>query len=381
MHIVIISRSYPNRINPSSGNFVRNQVEALAAHNIKIGVTGVYNVSLKEARNPGNISRYGFYKEQKDNITLYSHLYPVLPKMHYLNHRIKFRIWKKLLEKYIKENGKPDLIHVHTFEAGAVAVWAKEQYGIDFLLTEHTSLFAGDKALNWHYKLAKETYAKSILNLAVSKESAKLLSGIFHREFQYFPNFVDTSRFKLKKSREKGDVQQFINIAYLNENKNQAMLIQAFHRAFNNDGHYKLKIIGSGVLRSNLEQLIDSLGNTNIDLLGYLPQDEVAKKLQESDYFALSSNFETFGLVLIEAMACGLPVVSTACGGPQSIITDAKLGLLSPPGALETFADNLKKISRNKYDSEYIRNYAVDNFSYETLSKRLIEIYKDISQQ
>ncbi len=381
MHILIISRSYPNRINPASGNFVKNQVEALAEHNLKIGIAGVYNVSLKEAKVPGNISKYGFYKKVDDNITEYTHLYPVIPKMHALNHRIKLHIWKKLLRKYIEENGKPDLIHVHTFEAGDVAIWAKEQYGIDFLLTEHTSLFAGNKALDWHYKLAKETYGKSALNLAVSKEAAKQLSDLFNVDFQYFPNFVNTSKFKLKKTKDKETTRQFINIAYLNENKNQAMLIRAFHRAFDNDSGIKLRIIGSGALKSSLQGLIKSLGNTNIELLGYLPQDEVIKELQKSDYFALSSNFETFGVVLIEAMACGLPVLSTACGGPQSIITDTALGLLSPVGDEVAFAEKLREITQKKYNPEYIRKYAIDNFSYETLSKRLIEIYKDILQQ
>ena len=377
MHILIISRSYPNRINYSSGNFVRNQVEALAKHNLKIGVVGVYNISLKEIKKPANIKKFGFYKEKDENVSLYSHLYPVLPKMHYLNYRIKFQIWKELFEKYINENGKPDLIHVHTFEAGEIAIWAKEKYNIPYIVTEHTTLFFTNKALKWHYTLASKVYANSKLNLAVSEASSLDLKQRFDIDFKYFPNFVDTSLFTLKKlniSKKK----QFLNIAFLDPKKNQKMLIQAFDKAFKNNPDYQLKIIGSGPEKDKLLHLINKLNNDNIELLGYLPQKEIVSQLQSSDYFVLSSNYETFGVVLIEAMSCGLPVLSTRCGGPESIIVNDKLGSLSKTGDAVSFADNLIKLTNSTFDSKYIRDYANNNFSYEVLSEKLIQLYNSI---
>lgn len=377
MHIVIISRSYPNRINQSSGNFVLNQVEALAKHDIKIGVVGVYNVSLKEAKQTGNIKKYGFYKKTNNNVTNYSHLHPVIPKLHYLNHRIKFRIWKKLLKKYIEENGKPDLIHLHTFEAGEVAIWAKDTFGINYIVTEHTSLFYTNLALQWHKELASIVYSKSTVNLAVSQASADDLKTRFNQEFNYFPNFVNTTRFQLKEKKNR-NYTQFINIAFLDTKKNQGLLIDAFNMAFDNDENYKLKIIGNGPEMANLKSLVKNLGNTNIEFLGYLPQEQIVKELQISNYFVLSSNYETFGVVLIEAMSCGLPVVSTMCGGPESIIINDKLGFLCEKDNVSALSETLVKLTQSDFDSKYIRDYAIQNFSGETLSRKLIDIYKSI---
>ena len=379
MHIVVISRSYPNRLNPSSGNFVLSQVEALARHEVKIGVVGVYNVSLKEALKQGNINKYGFYKETKANVINYSYLYPVIPKQHYLNHRIKFRIWKKLFKKYIAEHGKPDIIHLHTFEAGPVVMWAKEEYGIPYIVTEHTSLFLTGKALDWHYKLAEKVYRNSELNISVSKAAMKDLMQRFNQEFIYLPNFVDTSKFQMKSSTNNGN-HVFTNIAFLSKNKNQHLLIHAFHQAFRNDPKYKLRIIGNGPEYAHLKNEITKLDNSNIELQGYLPQQEIIKQLQSSDYFVLSSNHETFGVVIIEAMSCGLPVLSTACGGPESIIINEKLGLLSPVGDTKSFAQALSKLCATTFDHAYIRDYAVNNYSFEVLSKKLLDIYKELLQ-
>ena len=377
MHIVIISRSYPNRISQASGNFVLNQVEALAKHDIKIGVVGVYNVSLKESIKKENIKKYGFYSELNDNVTNYTYLYPVLPKQHYLNHRIKFRIWKKLFKKYIKEHGTPDLIHLHTFEAGEIAIWIKDQFGIPYVVTEHTSLFSTNKAFKWHINLAVKVYSKSQLNIAVSRSSCSFLKSLFSQDFKYIPNFVDVKKFHITKSPI-SKVIQYVNIAYLNANKNQKLLIRAFDKAFQNSPKHKLKIIGNGEEYNNLINEINKLNNSNIELLGYLSQSQIIEHLQSSNYFVLSSNSETFGLVIIEAMSCGLPVLSTSCGGPESIIENEQLGLLSPVGNKELFANNLKKLYSTKYDPKFIRDYAANNYSFEVLSQKLINTYKEI---
>ena len=354
---------------------MQNQVDALAKHDIKIGVVGVYNISLKEALKTENINKFGFYKEECDNVTKYTHLYPVLPKQHYLNHRIKFKIWKNLFKKYIKDQGKPELVHLHTFEAGEIAIWIKEQYDIPYIVTEHTTLFFTNKALKWHLKLAAKVYKQSNLNIAVSNSSARDLNNRFHQEFYYFPNFVDITKFEMLDYNSK-EKKIFTNIAFLDPKKNQLMLIQAFNKAFNNDSNYKLQIIGNGKELNNLKNEIDKLSNTNIYLLGYLPQNQIVKHLQNSDYFVLSSDYETFGVVIIEAMSCGLPILSTACGGPESIIENEKVGLLSPVGNVDLFAHNLQKLSDTEYDRKYIRYYAVNSFSFEVLSQKLLDLYE-----
>jgi len=377
MHILVISRSYPNPINKSSGNFVKNQVEALAENDIKIGVLGVYNVSVFEYLKVKNFKKLGYYSDNKSNLNVFGYLYPVLPKFHLLNYRIKFLIGKKLLKKYISKYGKPDLIHFHTFESGSLGLWAKGKFKIPYVVTEHTSSFSLKTALKWHYKLAKKVYDGSQINIAVSKSSTKFLNEMFSSEFIYLPNFVDTSHFKLKQTGE-NSIKKFINVAYLNKNKNQSLLIDAFYNAFHDNNEFELSIVGSGSEKENLQKQIKELNIKNIKLLGFIAQNELAELLQNSEYFVLSSNVETFGVVIIEAMSCGLPVVSTKCGGPESIITDNKLGILCQKNNVDELSQALIKLSQNKYDTQFIRNYAIENFSYKSLSDKLINIYSEI---
>ena len=176
------------------------------------------------------------------------------------------------------------------------------------------------------------------------------------------------------------DTFNFINIAFYRKNKNQNILIKAFSKSFRNKENIKLTIVGSGPEYDNLNELILNLGmQKQIILYGEANREEVRELLQTSDAFILSSEYETFGVVVIEAMACGLPVISTKCGGPESIIQDDKVGILteinedSLSSALTFMYNNIEN-----YDSKYIRKYVEDNFSEEAVYLQIQNIYKDV---
>ncbi|MDC3103927.1 glycosyltransferase [Flavobacteriales bacterium] len=94
--------------------------------------------------------------------------------------------------------------------------------------------------------------------------------------------------------------------------------------------------------------------------------------MQQSKYFVSTSKVETFGVVLIEAMSCGLPVLSTKSGGPESIVKNSMLGTLCDLNDLEK---EMLKIVKSNYNSDYIRKYAVNNFSEIPFSQSLSKIY------
>ena len=96
--------------------------------------------------------------------------------------------------------------------------------------------------------------------------------------------------------------------------------------------------------------------------------------MQKADCFVLSSFHETFGVVLIEAMSCGTPVLSTKCGGPESIVTNDEVGILSD---FDSFGENMALIYSKKYNPDTIRKYAVDHFSESVIAEKLTKIYND----
>ena len=109
-----------------------------------------------------------------------------------------------------------------------------------------------------------------------------------------------------------------------------------------------------------------------VHLLGKKNRNEVKFEMQQADCFVLSSFHETFGVVLIEAMSCGLPVLSTKSGGPESIIKSSKLGKLCD---LKDLDIEMLKIVKSNYNSDYIRKYVVNNFSEIPFSQSLSKIY------
>lgn len=156
------------------------------------------------------------------------------------------------------------------------------------------------------------------------------------------------------------------------------MLIDAFARSFKGHENFSLLIAGSGPEYTALKNQISSLGvEEQVTLYGEATRLEVNNLLQASDCYVHPSRYETFGVALIEAMSCGLPIVSTKCGGPESIIVNSKLGILTPIDTDE-MADAMLQVIRAHYDRDYIRQYAVDHFSNEAIVQKLEECYTSI---
>ena len=114
--------------------------------------------------------------------------------------------------------------------------------------------------------------------------------------------------------------------------------------------------------------------NDQVHLLGKKSREEVKEIIHNSDCFVLASKFETFGVVLIEAMSCGLSVLSTKSGGPESIIVNDAFGILCEHEELEK---GLIEIIKKKFDSKLIRDYVLDHYSEEIIANKLIQVYNE----
>src|SRR5262249_45038271 len=116
----------------------------------------------------------------------------------------------------------------------------------------------------------------------------------------------------------------------------------------------------------------------HVEFAGKKLPNEVAALMQESALLVLPSRIESFGMVLVEALACGTPVVSTRCGGPEEIVTE-EVGALAAPDNPEALAEAIDVVlSRaGNYSPGRLRGYALSNFGIESVGSRLARIYKD----
>ena len=374
MHVLLLPISYKSKFNLLSAPFFRDQALALKNKGLQLGVLCPLPVSLKSIwRN----KLFSFKEESYSDEGISTFISPFLsiPKTPNRARRIRLEKGKELFKKYIESNGKPDIIHVHSFLAGELALWIKNEYKIPYVITEHSSAFERKLLTDSDLKLALKVFKNSHTNIAVSQSLSNAIKCYFKElDFQIIPNIVDTDFFNLIVKKQKDDFQ-FINIAHLNKNKNQLHLIKSFTKVFKGNQFYKLLIVGQGPEKNNLQNWIDSnTMNSQIRLYGSASREEVRDLLHQSDCFVLSSKIETFGVVLIEAMSCGLPVLSTKCGGPESIVTNDDIGVLC---SQEELSDIMKEISTKTFSGDTIRKYVIDRFSKFSLTQQLKTIYFD----
>lgn len=378
MYIVILPTSYPNVYNQNSSIFIQDQVEALIKDGQNISVIGAIPISFKEILKK-KFLKFGTFKYEKNGVNVNLFLFPSIPKLKFFNQFIRIQINKYLLKKYFLTNFI-DLIHIHNSKAGEAALWMKKKFNVPYLITEHSSGYARNLISKKEIKSYREIYESASYRIAVSKKFCEILEKIFNVQFNYIPNIVNTDYFlSIEKKTTKNF--KFINIANLYENKNQILLIRAFAKSFYENKNIKLLILGGGPEYNNLKSEIKKLNMENqIKLYGFVKREKVLNELQKSDVFILSSKYETFGVVVIEAMSCGLPVIATKCGGPESIIENGNLGVLVENDKFEELSKAMKDIykCKYKYSKNIIRNYILENFSEKIITNKLIKIYEFI---
>ncbi|MCM8711282.1 glycosyltransferase [Clostridium sp. SYSU_GA19001] len=157
-------------------------------------------------------------------------------------------------------------------------------------------------------------------------------------------------------------------------------MIRAFAKAYKGNDKFVLKIGGDGKYRRQLENLACELNiKRQVEFLGSLNREQVREQLWNSNVLVLPSYYETFGVVLIESLSSGTPIISTNSGGPVDIVR-SDVGILFNPGNVSQLSKALVDLYKNYdlYDPCLIRKYAVDNFSDKIITEKLIDVYKEV---
>ena len=384
MHVLIIPSWYPAYPGDVRGNFFREQAIALRKLGCKVGV--IYP-QLRPVRQWRSIFQNNYSVEVNDEFgvrTYRKHGMNWFPRLQGLSQRAWLKAGLELAEKYIKENGRPDIVHAHSiFNGGFLAAAIKAKYSIPFAVTEHSTAYARRLISADRLQLAAKVAQKAGALIAVSSEFCQLLDHTLNtsQKWRYIPNVVNDAFFLQKEASQKSKTSfKFINIALADKKKNQRNLIIAFAAKFSTNKNVRLLIGGDGPELNALRQLAVSLGIADqVELPGRLSRNQVLIQMNQADAFVLSSNYETFGVVLIEALALGLPVIATRCGGPESIIREED-GLLVPVDDVESLGAAMEAVFENqdRYDPSEIRQACRDRFSEEIIARRLINLYTDV---
>ena len=380
-HIVAIPSWYKSA-RGSGGGYFRDQALALQAAGWRVAMLAPDLYTPRDLRRgevaPGRGRRVrveddGIPTWRRDALVL-------LPRLPYRNAAIFAWCGLKLVARYVAANGTPDLVQAHgTLNAG-VAAWAiRRRWGVPYVLTEHSTAFAQGRLRRWERDMVRRVIDGAQHCLAVSPQLAELLSGQYPgSRWQYLPNPLGEAFLAAAAAtrREAGGTFTFVSVARLSPEKGHARLIEAFAEAFAGYRGTRLRLAGEGPMRGELERLCVERGIAGqVDFLGLLPSETVRSELLAADAFVLASDVETFGVAVIEALACGRPVIVTASGGPDHMVTPAN-GMVIPPRDPAALRDALIRMRQEAgdYDRTAIRAEALSLYGPEAFARRFAEI-------
>lgn len=239
---------------------------------------------------------------------------------------------------------KPDVIQTHLYVVGYVLLASPRQ-----IIKYHTVHNVAEKEATGLRRIINRIAFRygNFVPVAISPYCAKTIEKVYRIKRNHFPcivNGVDTDLYKAKHEPHDGVV--FINVGRLQSQKNQKLLIKAFAKVYFKNINTKLVIIGEGELREELENLIKHL---RIEKAVFMPgqSSDVAQLLNKADVFVMSSDFEGLPISVLEAMACGLPIVSTKAGGTVDIVQNEINGFLVNVGDINELSNKMLIISKN----------------------------------
>lgn len=396
MHILIIPSWYPFKRNLYSGIFIHEQALAIGAYDlgnqISLSLWGQKAFNLQMRQPLYSMKIFWDYLQSKPyrsqlskNIEEFyrpclSWYYQLLGG--HLNSIIKTNLnnYHKIVQTY----GDVDLIHAHaSYPAGQVAYQLSKKLNIPYLITEHMSPYSYS-----HYKkngqllsVVKDALINAEQVITVSPVVDQFLQTNGIPASQVIPNSIDESIFIPGENNSKSNTFTFFCVARITNQKGIPELLQSAKILIKQHPNIKIRIAGHGQYLLNYQKMSQELGlSQTIHWLGALDRKNLIKEYQNCDCFVLPSYSETFGVVYIEAMACGKPVIATRCGGPESFINSTN-GILVEKQNINTLTTAMQTMiqqGKTHYHSDKIRKYFLDHFSHQAVIPRIFDLYKTI---
>jgi glycosyltransferase involved in cell wall biosynthesis len=235
--------------------------------------------------------------------------------------------------------------------------------------------------------VARYCFRHADLVCPVSESLRRELEAVEARgRYRVVPNVVDTSIFHPRanaRHRAQGEPLRLLNVAALAPKKRHAELLDAVGRLRDRELAVTLEIIGGGELLAELQEKTRRLGlESVVRFLGARAPTEVAERMREADLFVLPSAFENLPVVLLEAMASGLPVVATAVGGVPEIV-DARAGHLVAAGDVAGLAEAIASAGSrlDDFDRGALADRARRRYGMEAVAEIWDEIYAEVIER
>jgi glycosyltransferase involved in cell wall biosynthesis len=365
LHILFLCSWYPSRVLPANGDFIQRHAEAVASkHHVSVihvvtDKTLGKNLEIKDVTE-NNVRTLIAYISDSNN--------PVVKSYRFI----------KAYFKLLKRVENVDLVHLNIiFPVGILALYLKWFKNIPYIISEHWS--------DYQYPLNKTigSFKKFIIQLIVknaqfvcpvTKHLQKAMVNYGLKGHYYsVPNVVNTHVFKpADNSNNDFTITHISNMD--DKYKNIKELLKAIDELQTEIPNLKLMLIGSDNKRYN--ELSKNISLKNICFVNHIHHKKIASYLNNSDVFVLFSNYENLPCVILEAFACGVPVVATNVGGISEYFPK-DFGFLVEPKDKSAFKSAILNIynSVKKPDKQLMHQYAKKHFGQQAIATSFSELY------
>ena len=378
-HIVFLARWYPHRYDPMFGLFVQRHAEAAALFN---DITAIYCHACERQQDNKTTrqqaSKFEIVRTLENNVDTIR-VYYEKPKNKILS---LIRFYRANM-KALKLCKKPDMIHVHILTRLGVIAWIQKLlHKTPYIITEHWSRYLpgndfGGFLRKMFTKIVvrnAETVTTVTENLAIAMKN----HGLKNDNYVVLPNVVNLDMFHI--SERDNNPCKIIHIScFEDKSKNISGLLESLKMIEEKGIDFQCTLIGEGMDLELMKEKAKNLQLINkVSFTGLMEGQKLADELSSGDFLVLSSNYENMPVVILEALASGLPVVSTNVGGIKEMIDESK-GILVEPRNKEALAEAMIKMieTHKDYDANYLRNSVIEKYGYESVGRFLSGLYSN----
>lgn len=376
-HILFLPQWYPNRYDNMWGLFVKKHAQAANRQNtisvlyLKAIDNHLTETEITESSDDGIYTLCVYYGKPKN----------------------KIRYFLKFLKEYkkgialIQKRKTIDLIHVHILtRAGLLALYTKKTKGISYVITEHWSRYL--PIVNTYKGSLRKILTKlviknasAVLPVTLNLKEALLSHGLNNNLYKIIPNVVDDIFFQKNLNKPKDKIKRVIHVStFEDKSKNITGIIEMVKELSQIRNDFKMILIGDGMDYKILKRLSDGYKlDSFIEFSGLLEKQELVDEYSRASFMLINSNYENMPVVINEAMACGLPVLSTDVGGISEHLDSTKGRLIEPKQPQQLFEQFQWMLEHfDSFEPSSIRKYANEHFSFDAVGQQLDKVYQSI---
>jgi glycosyltransferase involved in cell wall biosynthesis len=373
---------YPSRVDALSGDFVQRHAIAIA--------TQVKTVVLFAQKDPTLKTRnFELVQQQHENLHEFIYYYPkrnvadtFWSQWYYL------KILKHFLKHLLSEHGEPLLVHVNIVWRAAIwALYLYRRFNWPFVITENSTEYQENALENIRNKgffrkqITMLAFKKCSHFIPVSEQLAKKINQLYGTvPFSVVPNTVDISLFNDDKiSANQTEIFRILHVSTMGYQKNMEGILRVL--ALFAAKKLPFEVTLAGPLPDNVKRIVNNnpVLKKHVRFTGAIAYKEVASLMKQTDCLLLFSRYENLPCVILEALCCGVPVISSNVGGIPEILNE-KNGLIVNEGNESELLAAIETLAAHQpgFDRKAIAFGSKSLYSYETVGKLFLLIYQQL---